>query len=141
MGEIHAVVASHDRDTITERLTNGRIQRCRKDGLGNGPVPCGYKRVLSGDATHPTVTIEEHEREAAIARFILSEREQGTKFQEIADRLRYNQDAMRNGSTDWTPGTVETITRHTTLYTTGKRISNGVTSDKAWPILYKAQQE
>ena len=140
MGDIHAAVASEERRTIAKRLYNGRRQRSKDDGLGSGRIPWGYTKIVHGTGKAQTVTIEIDEEVAKTINFILNEREKGTTYDEIADRLRYNQDTMRNGSWNWTRGSVETIMRHERLYKTGIREWDDVEASEAWPILYKTQQ-
>ncbi len=115
MGDIHAAVASEERRTIAKRLYNGRRQRSKDDGLGSGRIPWGYTKIVHGTGKAQTVTIEIDNAVAKTINFILNKREKGTTYDEIADRLRYAQDTMRNGSWNWTRGSVETTMRHERL--------------------------
>ena len=141
MGDIHAAVAAQERRTIAERLYNGRRQRSIDDGLGSGRIPWGYTQKVQGTGKAQTVTIEIDKEAAKTINFILNEREKGTTYDVIAKRLRDNQDPMRNGSWNWTRGSVETIMRHERLYKTGIREWDDVKANDTWPILWKQSVE
>ncbi len=131
MGDIYAAVAAQERRTITARMLGGRRERSKRDGLGSGPVPYGWKRL--GYGKQAAVVIDE--QAANIIRFILRKRDEGETYQAIADMLRYNGDKTAKVE-DWTRGHVKLVDQKRELYMTGVRTWGNVTSAEKWPVIY-----
>ena len=129
-GDAMAFVATIERKNIAKRTLAGRKERAKIDGRSSSYVPFGYK--LDSDNL---IAIDE--KQAAIVRFILSEREAGRPYQEIADRLRYNGDEKPSGGTDWNVGNVQTIEKRADLYKTGMRVWGDIEASVQWPIIMK----
>ena len=124
-GDAMAFVATIERKNIAKRTLAGRKERAKIDGRSSSSVPYGY--YLDNDV------IKVNEKEAAIIRFILQEREQEATYQEIADRLKYNQDEKPSGGYDWNVGNVQTIEKREQLYRHGIREWGGIKAQETWP--------
>jgi len=135
IGDIYAAVAAQERRTIVERVAGGREKRSKRDGLGSGPTPWGYTKVLTGTAEHPVVTISINQTAVPTINYVLSERDKGTGYQAIANNLRARGIEKPNGGTDWNVGNIQKIEKHKELYQTGKRVWGTVTASEEWPVI------
>lgn len=120
-------VASIEARLIAKRLYGGRQQRSKVDGMGSGPLPYAYRRAATG-------AIQVDEDEAHIVRAILLLRETNTPYRAVADRLNTQGYRTAKG-TLWTAGSVETITRHESLYRTGVKTWGKVQAFHHWPAI------
>lgn len=127
MGDIYAAFAAEERRRISMRLLGGRGQRSKIDGLGSGPLPYGYMRATTGE-----ITINPDEQK--VIAIILTSRDAGIPYRAISERLNKEHYRTAKG-TPWTPGSVETISRHETLYRTGVKKWGKVEAYQQWPIL------
>jgi site-specific DNA recombinase len=135
MGDIYAAVAAQERRTIVERVAGGREKRSKRDGLGSGPTPWGYTKLLSGTVEHPVVTIDINQAAVPTICRVLTERAKGTGYQAIADSLKADGIEKPNGGTDWNVGNIQKIEKHADLYRTGIRTWGNVTATEKWPVI------
>ena len=126
-------VATIEARLIAKRLYGGRQQRSKVDGMGSGPLPYAYRRTTTGN-------IQINENEAHIARIILLAREIHTPYRKIAEGLNTSGYKTAKG-TVWTPGSVETITRHERLYRAGVKTWGKVQAFNHWPTIYDGKAE
>ncbi len=135
MGDIYAAVAAQERRTISDRTLGGREKRSKQDGLGSGPIPWGYVKLLSGTVEHPEVTIAVNEKAVSTIRLVLSERSKGIGYQALANALHDSGVELPGGGTNWTPGNIQKIEKHAELYRTGKRSWGNVVAREEWPVI------
>ena len=111
-----------------EDMIAGRLERSKRDGLGGGPVPFGYRKGTS-DA------IEINQDAVPTIRTLIMLRETGLNYRETAEtltRLGYKTPA---GTDAWTTGQVQRVERHKETYRTGKRIWGNVEAEQLWPTI------
>lgn len=122
-------VANIEARLIARRLYTGRQGRSKVDGLGSGPLPYGYRRTSTGK-----LTIDSEEQK--VIRIILDARADSRPYRYISDNLNEQGYKTAKG-TSWTPGSVETISRHEMLYRTGIKQWGDVEAYNKWPIILK----
>ena len=127
MGDIFAAFAAEERRRIAARLYGGRRVRAKRDGIGSGGIPWGYRVNEDG-----TLTVNEEAAETI--RVLLDMRKRGKTYQQTADALNVAGSTTPKGSR-WTVGHVQGIERNATLYRTGIRRWNGVTASEQWPVI------
>ncbi|MGZ6362191.1 MAG: recombinase family protein [Ktedonobacterales bacterium] len=129
VGNALAMVAAIERYSIAMRFLAARRHRSRKDGLGSGIVPLGYRRLPDGG-------VEIDEPAAKLVRELLKLRESHT-YQETANILNERGYTTPRSGKPWTPGHVQGVERNLDLYITGTRVWDGITASQKWPIIYE----
>lgn len=119
-------VANIEARLIARRLYVGRQGRSKVDGLGSGPLPYGYRRSAGEIVVDP--------KEQKVIRIILNARADNSPYRYISDYLNEQGHRTAKG-TLWTPGSVETISRHEMLYQTGIKQWGEVEAYSKWPII------
>jgi site-specific DNA recombinase len=130
MGDIYAAFAAEERRRIAARLLGGRHQRSKKDGLGSGPVPFGYRLSPEGE-----IVIDE--QAARVVRAILDRRlKQNLSLRKTVASL--NQGGWRTSTgKKWTVSNLQRILHQISLYMTGIRVWDGVEAQQRWPVIYQ----
>lgn len=133
IGNIYAVVADDERDRIAQRLYGGRRVRAKRDGLGSGGIPWGYR--INDDGT---LTVNDDA--VAAIRLLLSLRKRGKTLQQTAERLNADGFTAPKGGA-WTASNVQTVERNSVLYRTGVRKWNGVEAAQSWPVIVPKERK
>lgn len=131
IGNIYAAVADDERHRISERLYGGRRVRAKRDGLGSGGIPWGYRVNEDGSLTI-------NDEAVAAIRLLLNLRKRGKTLQQTADQLNTEGFTAPKGGV-WTASNVQTVERNAALYRTGVRKWNGVEAAQPWPIIVKGK--
>jgi len=121
-----AVFAQLERDTITQRLTDGRNARGKIDGERGGRLPYGYVRVK----TNGKSAIKIYPEKADIVRRIFSERQSGMTLQAIADGLNDERIPSPRNAT-WYPSSIKSVLGNYAAYAGDNRGQ----SKQSWPVI------
>lgn len=100
-------VAEMERENITKRTSNGRREKAKKGGYSGGRAPMGYS-IKDG-------CLEINEVEAAVVRFIFSQRDNGNTLLGIVDALNQNGYKTRNGK-QFLISTVQSVVNNRKTY-------------------------
>lgn len=102
-----AVFAQLERETIVERVREGKKEAAKQGRFMGGPIAVGYK------FNHDTKQLEINEIEAETVRFIFSEYlTSGKGYQHIADCLNERHTPTPSTAKEWLRGTVREILRN-----------------------------
>jgi site-specific DNA recombinase len=98
---ILGVFSQLDRDTLIERMSNGRKTKASKGERASGQVPYGYV-VIDG---HTII----NDAQASIVRRIFALRQAGATMQSICNDLHREGVATPKGGSTWYPSAIKTI--------------------------------
>jgi len=115
-----SVFAQLERDTTTERLSSGRIQKAKGGGYSGGGAPLGY----ANERNSKVLTVDGDKMKAVIRAFELQA--EGFKLQQIADRLNAEGHTTKQGAR-FAPTQVMRILKRKDLYS-GIYTYSGVTA-------------
>jgi len=115
-----SVFAQLERDTITERLSSGRIQKAKGGGYSGGGAAIGY----SNERNSKVLAVDADKTGAVIRAFEL--KAEGLSLQQIADRLNAEGHTTKQGAR-FAPTQVMRILRRKALYS-GTYTYSGITA-------------
>ncbi|AIF51544.1 recombinase family protein [Pelosinus sp. UFO1] len=102
-----AVFAQLERETIVERVREGKKEAAKQGRFMGGPIALGYK------FNRDTRKLEINEMEAETVRFIFSEYlNSGKGYQHIADALNERHTPTPSTANQWSRGTIRAILRN-----------------------------
>lgn len=147
-----AFVANIERKLIVKRLRGGRIQRAEVDGRGTAPLNYGYTVRPIGELLEIVIDEERAEIVRIILRLVKLENRSYRYAADYLNRLGYKtpfagkvrtkgEDRGKPFSGRWSVGQIQKIVDDWELYTTGRKVWNGIEAEQRWPILFDETKE